>query len=175
MVNVLTERIVKKYLRMESKEIIDRIESLISSKINEADEIKKESENDSYKSIISDIKYLALQFFVNILKAPFKILTKYLWLKIIVSIKNDAKLYALIIGIMIVLFVFFSVLWLFVSIAVGVYFLEHGHSMLISVIYSIVFQIISFISIGLIAYIASQKIKSLSMLKKLIGYIKTEK
>ncbi len=101
------------------------------------------------------------------MKSPFKIIAKYLKNEIIAAIKKDAKLYAIIMGLMGVLFVFFSVLWLFISVAIGVYFNEKGHSILMSIIYSIGFQLISFVFIGAIAFIASKKIKSLKMLKKL--------
>ena len=68
---------------MKSKEILDRIESLINSEINKSDETKTESENNSDKGIIKNIIYLALQFFLNILKTPFKIIDKYLYTAII--------------------------------------------------------------------------------------------
>ena len=108
-----------------------------------------------------------MQFFLNILKAPFRIIAKYLKKEIIATIKKDAKLLAFIMGILGVLLVFFSVLWLFISIAVGVYFQEQGHSILVSIVYSIVFQLICFIFLGFIAFISSKKIKSLKMLKNL--------
>ena len=69
-------------------------------------------------------------------------------------------------GIMGVLFVFFSVIWLFISVAVGVYYYDKGHTLLISIIYSIGFQLISFIIMSLIAFIASKKLKSLKFLKR---------
>lgn len=155
---------------MKSKEILDRIENLINSEVNKSDETKTESENNSDKDTTKYIIYLALKFFLNILKTPFKIVAKYLRDEILTAIKKDAKLYALIMGIIVVLFVFFSVLWLFVSIAVGVYFFEQGHSLFLSIIYSIAFQIISLILMGLYALVASRKLNSLKMLKKLKNY-----
>ncbi len=160
---------------MKSNEIIERIEKLIDNKIHESDEVKTEKESKSNKSIIGDIKYLVLQFFINILKAPFRITANILWQKLITTIKNDAKLYALIMAVMVALFVFLSVLWLFISIAVGVYFFEKGHSMSISIIYSIGFQILSIITISLIAYLASKNIKSLALITKLTSYGKSNK
>ena len=157
---------------MKSKEILDRIEKILNNKIDDSDETKIDSENNSDKKIISDIIYLALQFFLNILKAPFNIIAKYLRDEVIISVKKDAKLYVLIMGIMGVLFVFFSVIWLFISVAIGVYFYEQGHSILLSIIYSIGFQIVSFILISIIALIASKKLKTLKMLKKLNAYKK---
>ncbi len=155
---------------MKSKEILDKLEGIISNEINESEKNKTDSEDNSDKDIVKNIKYLALSFFVNILKSPFKIIAKYLRDEIFTAIKNDAKLYAIIMGIMGVLFVFFSVLWLFISIAIGVYFFEKGQSILLSVTYSIVFQIFSFILISLIALVASSKLKSLKIMKKLNNY-----
>ncbi len=152
---------------MKSKEIIDKIEKIIDSKVDDSDKIK----NDSDKNIVEDIVYLALQFLLNIIKTPFNIVAKYLRDEVITSIKKDAKLYALVMGIMGVLFVFFSVIWLFISVAVGVYFYEQGSSILISIVYSIIFQIVSFILVGLIAFFTSKKLKSLKIMKKLSKHI----
>lgn len=113
---------------------------------------------------------MLLQFFLNIIKSPFKIIAKYLRDEIIIAVKKDAKIYAILMGIMGILFVFFSVMWLFISVAIGVYFFEQGYPILISIIYSIGFQIISFILLSLIAFFALKKLKSIKMLKKLNSY-----
>jgi hypothetical protein len=151
---------------MELIEILDKIENIIKNESQKSSENKIDSENHTDNNTAKDIIYLILQFFLSILKAPFSIITRYLKNEIITAIKKDAKLYALIMFIMIILFVFFSVLWLFISVAVGVYFQEKGHSILMSIIYSIGFQLISIIFISSIAFIASKKLKSLKMLKK---------
>ena len=153
---------------MEILEILDKIEEIIKSKDLEATENRTETEDHPDKNPDKDVIYLVLYFFPNILKAPFKVIAKYFKNEIITAIKKDAKLYAFILGIMGVLVIFFSVLWLFISVAVSVYFQEKGYSILMSTIYSIGFQLISFIFIGLIAFFASRKIKSLKMLKYLL-------
>ena len=152
---------------MEILEILDKIEKIIENKGLEPNKNRTETEESPQSDTIKEVIYLVLSFFLNILKSPFKIIAKYLKNEIIAAIKKDAKLYAIIMGLMGVLFVFFSVLWLFISVAIGVYFNEKGHSILMSIIYSIGFQLISFVFIGAIAFIASKKIKSLKMLKKL--------
>ena len=154
---------------MEIIEILDKIESIIkteNSELNTEGEKSDKQTPDSQNSA-KDIMYLVLHFFLNIIKAPFDLIAKYLKNEIINAIKKDTKLYALIMGIMGVMFVFFSVLWLFISVAIGVYYFENGKSILISIMYSIGFQLISFIIVGLIAFIASTQIKSLKMLKKI--------
>jgi hypothetical protein len=152
---------------MKSQEILDKIEKLIDNKIDNSDNVK----TDSNKNIVEDIAYLTLQFILNVIKTPFNVVAKYLKDEIIISIKKDARLYALVMGIMGVLFVFFSVIWLFISVAVGVYFYEQGYSILISIVYSILFQIVSFILVSLIAFVASRKLKSLKIMKKLSKHI----
>ena len=156
---------------MKSKDIFNRIEDIINNKINKSDnskiEKKIDSNNNPDENSFKEITYLVLQIFLNVLKAPFKIVAKFLKDEIIIVVKKDAKLYALIFGIMGVLFVFFSITWLFISAAVGVYFYEQGHTILISIIYSIGFQIVSFILIGLIGLISSKKLKSFKTLKTL--------
>ena len=154
---------------MKSEEIFDRIENILNDKMNHSGNPETEpgSENKSVKNEIKDIAYLLMQLALNVLKAPFKIVAKYFINEIIDAAKNDAKLYMLLMGIMGVLFVFFSVMWLFVSVAVGVYFYDKGNTIFVSTIYSIGFQLISFILIALIALFASKNLKSLKVLKKL--------
>ncbi len=152
---------------MRSQEIFDKIEKIIDNKVDGSDKAKTESG----KNVVEDIAYLTLQFFLNIIKTPFNIVARYFKDDIITSIKKDARLYAFIMGIMGVLFVFFSVIWLFISVAIGVYFYEQGYSILISIIYSILFQIVSFILVSLIAFLALKKLKSLKMMKKIGKHI----
>lgn len=152
---------------MEIFEILDKIENLIKSEDLKSTENKTETEGQPNENPAKSVFSLVLSFFLNILKAPFKIIAKYLKKEIVATIKKDARLLAFILSIMGVLLVFFSVLWLFISIAVAVYFQEKGHSILMSIIYSVIFQTISFIILGFIAFISSKKIKSLKMLKSL--------
>lgn len=161
---------------MESKEIFNRIEKIISDNINKSDNSKTEenteNENKNVKTEIKDILYLLMQLFLNILRAPFRIAAKFLINETITAVKNDAKIYMFIMGIMGVLFVFFSVIWLFISVAVGVYFYDKGDTILLSIIYSLCFQFISFIFISLIAFLASRKLKSFKVMKKFNKYNK---
>jgi hypothetical protein len=122
---------------MKSEDIINKIENIINDKTNKSDNLKMETEieNKSDKNEFNDIMYLLLQLLLNVIKVPFKIVAKYLRDEIIMAVKKDAKLYMLIIGIMVVLFVFFSVIWLFISVAVGIYCYDKGHTIFISIIY----------------------------------------
>jgi len=151
----------------EIHEVLDKIEKIIKNDNPEPDEGKTDSGDQPSSHSTKDIIYLIIDFFLNTLKAPFKIIAKYLRNEIVEAVKKDAKLYALIMGIMGVLFVFFSVIWLFISVAVGVYFYEKGNSILISIVYSILFQLISFILVSLIALLASKKTESLKMLNNI--------
>jgi len=138
---------------------------VITEKLSET---SSSAENEDSKTGVFR-EYLGLLFsvIIDIVKVPLKLLTNFLKKELIVAIKKDAKLYAVIMGIMGVLFVFFTVMWLFISVAVGVYFYEKGETILISVLYSILFQFGSIIVVSLIAYFASKKIKSLKMLKNI--------
>jgi hypothetical protein len=152
---------------MDIPEILDKIEGILKSESLKSDENKLETESQPNKNSANNLIYLVFHFLLNILKAPFNLFAKYLKDEIISAIKKDAKLYALIMGMMGVLFVFFSVLWLFVAVVVGVYFHEKGHSILMSIVYSIGFQIICFIFVALIAFVSSRKIKSLKMISNM--------
>jgi hypothetical protein len=157
---------------MTSKEILSRIEEIITRQVNSfhSDERQENNSIDQERGVFREIIFLAIQFVVNIVKAPFKIGAKYLRDELIIAIKNDGKLYSVIMGIMGVLFVFFSVLWLFVAVAVGVYFFQSGSSMLSAILYSIVFQIISFVLVSLVVLLLSKKLKSFKMLAQLNSY-----
>ncbi len=154
---------------METKEIIERLEDILNSKEDTSEANQAGNEKFDNKAIMN-ILYLILHFVLNILKTPFIIIAKFLKDELVDSIKNDAKIYALIMGIMGVLFVFFSVIWLFISVAVGFYFYDKGYSLLLSIIYSIGFQTICFLLIGLIALIVSRNLKSFKILKKIEKY-----
>jgi len=138
---------------------------VITEKLS-ATSISDENE-DSKSSVFKDYLGLLFTVVIDIVKAPLKLLTNFLKKELIVAIKKDVKLYAVIMGIMGVLFVFFSVMWLFISVAVGAYYYQQGESMLISILYSIIFQFGSIIIVASIAFFASKKIKSLKMLKNL--------
>jgi len=155
---------------MNSTDILNRIEKLINNMINKVDnlEIEGESEigNKSNKTGLKEIFSLLIQLFLNILKMPFKIVATYLKGEIIMAVKKDIRLYMLIIGLIGILFVFFSVIWLFISVAVGVYFYDKGNTIFFSIIYSIAIQVISFILISLIVLMMSKKLRFLKILKK---------
>ncbi len=148
---------------MKIDNYINKIEEVVEG-INKPTNNKLKDEGEQ-SSVIDFIKLL-LGLTLDIFKLPLKFLSNIIKNEIVSAIRKDAKLYTLLMGIMGVLFVFFSVIWLFISIAVGAYFYENGSSLFISISFSILFQIISFIIVLLIAYIASKNITSLKMLKK---------
>jgi len=146
------------------EDYINKIEK-IGEKLSETS--NSDESNDNKPNVLKEYFGLFFTLIFDIIKIPLKLLTNFLRKELVVAIKKDAKIYAVIMGIMGVLFVFFTVMWLFISVAVGVYFYEKGETMLISVLYSILFQFGSIIVVSLIAYFASKKIKSLKMLKNI--------
>lgn len=97
---------------MEIIEILDKIENIIKTENPKLNTKKKSYKQTPHnQDSAKDIMYLVLHFFLNIIKTPFDLIAKYLKTEIISAIKKDTKLYALIMGIMGVMFVFFSVLW----------------------------------------------------------------
>jgi len=152
---------------MEIIETLNKIDSILKKEEKEISSNESNTETKQDSNSAKEVLILAAQFLLGVLRAPFDMIASYLKNEIIKSVKNDAKLYMVIMGIMGVMFVFFSVLWLFISIAIGVYFYQNGHSMLVSILYSIGFQLASFTLAGIIAFIASTRIKSLKLLKKL--------
>ena len=149
---------------MDTLEIIDRLEELIKNNnlntTKNSNDAKDKTSEDPFKEFVN----LILLFFLNILKTPFKLVAKYVTNELLKAVKRDSKLYVFIIGLLVIMFVFFSVLWLFIAVVVGVYFYDHGHPVFTSILYSIVFQLISFIVIVILAYISIKSIKSLKLL-----------
>ena len=142
----------------------------IDKEVPSTEEFSTEDASSGHKSGINRFKefgFSAIHALGDILKFPFKMFARYLRDELIQSIKEDTKIYVLISGLMAVLFVFFSIIWFFISVAVGVYFYDNQYSILSSILYSIAFQILSFILVALIMYSASKKLKTLKLLKRL--------
>ena len=151
-------------------ETLNKIEGIITNKVADATENKKvDDKGSAMLNITKEIIILFITFLKDIFKIPMKIVAKFLINEMVAAAKKDAKNYALIMGLMGVLFVFFSVLWLFISIAVVAYFYDKGNEIFTSILYSLGFQLGSFILISLIMYIISRRIKSLRLMLKFKG------
>ena len=72
------------------------------------------------------------------------------------SIK-ELKIFGSLGMIFIVLFVFFTIGWFTLTVLVGVWFYEEGNSLSISVLYSLIFQLFSFLVVSLLGYIIFSK------------------
>lgn len=150
---------------MDILDTLNKIEGIITNKVADATENKKvDDKGSAMLTTTKEIIILFISFLKDIFKIPMKIVTKFLINEIVAAAKKDAKNYALIMGLMGVLVVFFSVLWLFISVAVAAYFYDKGNVIFISIMYSLGFQLISFIIISLIVYIISRRIKSLRLM-----------
>ena len=156
---------------MKTSEILNEIEKHIREQNLENEKVEKPKKGVKKKDIKKNFIYLILLYLLNILKLPIRIFEKYLKEEILKVIKKDIKLYALTLVLLAVLVVFFSVFWLSISFLVGVYFYERGYSMLISVLYSGIFQIISFFVLSIITVLVFKKIKSAKTVKKIIHFI----
>lgn len=158
-------------VNMELLQVLEKIEKILKDESRQLqDSAETEDPDHSLKDSAKQILYLVLQFLLSILKAPFNIVARFLKDEIISAVKKDAKLYALMLAIMVVLFVFFTILWLFISAAVGFYFYDKGYSAFAAICYSIVFQLLSFVFLALVSLIASKRLKSLKILKDLNKY-----
>ena len=154
---------------MELTEILKKIESTIKEENKKFESSNYLSETDSNSNASKNILHLVILYFLKLFKSPF---TKKYFSNLIKIAKKDARLYAMIMGILSVLFIFFTVLWLFISTAIGFYFYEKGNTLFISILYSIGFQMIFFVSMILIGYFGSKRITSLKMVKSLSKHLK---
>ena len=152
---------------MKTEEFIEKIENIINE--NKAEQTKaseKQNGNREKNNLIMELLLLILSFVLDVLKSPFKLIATYVKNELFKAVKNDVMIYAVLLVMMGVLFVFFSVLWLSLSVAVSVYYYEHGKTMLHAIFYSLAFQGGFFAIISLIAWILKTKLNSLKVLRK---------
>jgi len=150
---------------METNQILDRIEEILEKE----KEVLKEEDPKTAKGVAMELVYLVLQFILNLIKAPFRFVAGYVKNEIVSAVKKDAGLMAVISVMIMVLFVFFLIFWLSVSVAVGAYFYENGNTLLISILYSIAFQILSSLLAGLIAYISVRSLRTFKLFRSVSG------
>ena len=124
----------------------------------------QEPKSNTLKSILRSV----LDYIVSIIKLPFTVFAKFFTREIIKAIKKDIKTYIFLTILLFCMVIIASFIWLFLSIALGVYFYEIGNSILISIGYSLLFQLISFIIIGLTLYLTSKKLRSLKLIKSIL-------
>ena len=110
------------------------------------------------KAILLFIPVL-LSFISNPLKAVLK------------TASRELKIFSLLGMISIVLIIFFIIGWFTLTVLVGVWFYDHGKSMTISVLYSLIFQIIIFIVVSSTGYFFLSK----SAIVSFIGFFKQKK
>ncbi len=148
---------------MDTNEILNRLEKMI-----ENDEANEEpSVKDTKDLSAKELVFIVIRLVVDVLKKPINFLSKYFSKRMLYVLLKDAKIFAFLMAVMVVLFVFFAILWLSISVWVGAYFYENGTALSLSIMYSIFFQIGSFLLVSFVAYFASKRIKSLNLLKKL--------
>ena len=70
---------------------------------------------------------------------------------------KEMKIFGSLGMISIVLFVFFTVGWFTLTVLVGVWFYEEGNSLSLSVLYSLIFQLFSFLVVASVGYIIFSK------------------
>ncbi len=124
----------------------------------------QEPKSNTLKGIMRSV----LDYIVSIIKLPFTVFAKFFTREIIKAIKKDIKTYAFLTFLLFCMFIITLFIRLFLSIALGVYFYELGNTMLKSIGYSLLFQMISFIIIGLTLYLTSKKLRSLKLIKSIL-------
>jgi hypothetical protein len=148
---------------MEIDELINKVESVIK-------EERKKFENSDSKDerfLKNEAVYLITPYFLRFFKVLFYHIPKAFKIA-----KNDFLIYGVIMGILGVLFIFFTILWFSVSAAFGIYFYEKGFSLFISVLVSIGFQLLSFALAVFLIYLSTRKLRSIKMIKSIEKHIK---
>lgn len=149
---------------MEPAEILTRIEEILAK---EKEALKSDEKEQSSGDMLKEIFLLLFQFVISLLKAPFRFVAGYVKNELVSAVKKDSKLMAFISAMLMVLLIFFFVLWISISVAVGAYFYDNGSTVFVSVLYSIGFQTISFLLVALLAYLFFRNLKTLKIYKSL--------
>lgn len=84
---------------------------------------------------------------------------------------KELKIFGSLGMISIVLLIFFYIGWLTLSVLVGAWFYDHGNSLTLSVLYSLIFQIISFVIVSSAGYLFLSK----SAIISFVGLFKQKK
>ena len=134
-----------------------------------SEEQNKETEEKLSKNTLKSIILSVLEYIINIIKLPFTVFAKFFTKEIIKAIKKDVKTYVFLLSLLVIMTIFLSVMWLFIVTSVGVYFYENGNTVLESLGFSLLFQLISFLVFGLILYFTSKKLRSLKLLKNILN------
>jgi hypothetical protein len=159
---------------MKQLEILNEIEKILkdafnSSTTNKAtnDEnlIEEKSKKSRKKGPVKAIANLIISFFMSVVKAPFQLIQVYIKNEIVAVIKKEIKSYFIVILLFCVLFTILVAFWVAISLAIGVYCVNEGLSLLTSIFYVIGFQLIAFLIVGFFIFRFSRKIKSLKLLR----------
>jgi len=144
---------------MTLKETVDKIEEILQNEIK--------TSKDNWSNTAKELLLLISHFVIRLFKIPLRFIEKGVKKKLIAMIKKDAKMYVLITGIFMFIFVIFFVLWVSIAMAIGVYFREQGNSYFVAIMYSILFQILTIPVIWKIAYISFKNLQSVKMMKEI--------
>ncbi len=115
-----------------------------------------------------------LEFFKNAILLFLPVLKSFITNPIKAAAKTasmEAKIFGTLGMISIVLLIFFIIGWFTLSVLVGAWFYDHGSSLTVSVLYSLIFQIISFLLASSAGYLFLSK----SAIVSFIGLFKQKK
>jgi len=152
------------------KEAMDFINPYLKKEIlmSEEQKIETETNQDSKPNTLKSIMLSVLDYIINIVKLPFTVFAKFFTREIIKAIKKDVKTLVFSLLLIVSLLIISAIIWLFLAVAVGVYFYDKGNTILISIGYSLIFQSISLLLFSLILYITSKRLRSLKLIKSIL-------
>jgi len=138
----------------------------------EEQKIESKESQEPKPNTLKSIMLSVLDYIINIVKLPFTIFAKFFTIEIIKAIKKDIKTFVFSLLLIVSLLIISSIIWLFIAIAVGVYFYDKGNTIIVSIGYSLIFQSISLFLFGLTLYLTSKKLRSLKLIKSILKFEK---
>lgn len=137
--------------------------------MSEEHKIETEESQEPKTNTLKSIMLSVLDYIINIVKLPFTIFAKFFTREIIKAIKKDAKTYVFLFWLLVSLVIIASVIWLFIAVAIGVYYYDKGNTILVSLGYSLIFQLFSFIIFSIILYFTSTKLRSIKLIRSILN------
>ena len=152
---------------MQIEELIKRIENIVKENDFSSKDLVKIKDKDSLSQQMQEVMFLGVLLMLEILKTPLRFVIQIFNKNWFSTLKKDAKYFGAIMMSLFILLIFFIVLWLTITVSVGIYFFEQvGYSMFVSISLSIAFQLLSMLLIGVGVYMFYSKIKLFKIVKK---------
>lgn len=148
---------------MKIKEIFKKIDKILKEK----EELPKLSDIEKGRKKAKSTLQKLFSLFKKIFNTQYAIVASYLKQELKLALKNDLKLFGVIVGLLALILVIFTVFWLFISLAITAYFFESGNSILHSILFTMGIHLIVIVVLSIGVFISSKNFKTHKVYSKI--------